>query len=52
MFKNPSPELLEEEKQIQVTINNHIDNFNHINLMQEQERGNSCSKRKSLTLYC
>ena len=29
-LKTPSPELLEEEKQIQVTINNYIDEFKHI----------------------
>ena len=29
-LKTPSPELLQEEKQIQITINNYIEQFKHL----------------------
>ena len=47
-LKNPSAELLEEEKQIQVTINNHIDNFSHIKFNAGAGAGKTHALKESL----
>jgi len=47
-LKNPSAELLEEEKQIQVIINNHIDNFSHIKFNAGAGAGKTHALKESL----
>lgn len=47
-LKNTSAELLEEEKQIQVTINNHIDNFSHIKFNAGAGAGKTHALKESL----
>lgn len=47
-LKTPSAELLEEEKQIQVTINNYIDEFNHIKFNAGAGAGKTHALKQSL----
>jgi DNA helicase-2/ATP-dependent DNA helicase PcrA len=47
-LKTPSAELLEEEKQIQVTINSHIDNFSHIKFNAGAGAGKTHALKESL----
>lgn len=47
-LKNPSAELLEEEKQIQITINSHIDEFNHIKFNAGAGAGKTHALKESL----
>ncbi len=47
-LKTPSPELLEEEKQIQVTINNYIDEFKHIKFNAGAGAGKTHALKESL----
>ena len=47
-LKNPSAELLEEEKQIQVTINNYIDEFKHIKFNAGAGAGKTHALKESL----
>ncbi|MEV9615370.1 ATP-dependent helicase [Aliarcobacter butzleri] len=47
-LKNPSAELLEKEKQIQVIINNHIDNFSHIKFNAGAGAGKTHALKESL----
>ncbi len=47
-LKNPSAELLEEEKQIQITINSHIDNFSHMKFDAGAGAGKTHALKESL----
>ena len=47
-LKTPSPELLEEEKQIQITINNYIDQFKHIKFNAGAGAGKTHALKESL----
>lgn len=47
-LKNPSSELLEEEKQIQITINSHIDNFSHMKFDAGAGAGKTHALKESL----
>lgn len=47
-LKTPLPELLEEEKQIQVSINSHIDEFNHIKFNAGAGSGKTHALKESL----
>lgn len=47
-LKTPSTELLEEEKQIQVSINSYIDEFNHIKFNSGAGAGKTYALKESL----